>query len=335
MATIREVARQANVSIATASRALNNHANVSSTTRLLVLKTAQELGYPISQLKNAPQISRSVLVLTREQDGTFEQTGISSDPEFDRKVWIGVHNALEEHNIAARLQRSRMLLEEAYGYSNDVGISALILLGGVLNRDFVNNLVELDLPFVVVGSHLRPLEVNVVMADFMGGTCQAVEHLVNRSRRRIGMVNGPETTSTSKEKYLGLRLSLSMHDLPFQPSQIISGDFTPEDGYTATQKLFQQCPNLDAIIYADDRMAMGGIQALKEMGCLIPQDISITSFGNYEISRYIEPQLTSVHYDMNNMGIIAARRICNLLSEPDNQPLCIVVPTKLIVRKSS
>jgi len=335
MATIREVARQANVSIATASRALNNHPNVNPATRLLVLKTAQKLGYPILDQNNTPKISRSVLVLTREIDAVQEQKSVSSDPEFDRKVWIGVHNALEQHDIATRLQRTRMLPEEAYAYSNDISISALVLLGGILNRDFVSNLVELGLPFVVVGSHLRPLEVNVVMADFMRGTRQAVDHLVDRSRKRIGMVNGPETTSTSQEKFMGLRLSLSLHELPFHPSQVMSGDFTPEDGYATTIKLIQERPDLDAIIYADDRMAMGGIQALKEMGRQIPQDISITSFGDYEIAQYIEPKLTSVQYDMNSMGIIAARRICNLLSEPDNQSLCIVVPTNLVVRNSS
>jgi DNA-binding LacI/PurR family transcriptional regulator len=332
---IREIAKKANVSIATASRALNSQPNVSEQTRRVVWKAAQELGYPLSRLKNSTGLTRSVLVLIRDESSLQAPELILGDREFDRTVAIGVQSVLEQHGISTRLQRSPMHPENADEYANDLGVSGLILLGGVTNRQFISRLQELAVPFIIVGSHVHPLQVNSVMADLQAGTQQVVNHLVGRGCRKIGLVNGPETTATSIEKLNGLRLALAIHDLPFSLCQVVAGDFHAELGYSCTYSLLNQCPDLDGVIYADDRMAMGGLLAIKELGKRIPQDIAVASYGNYEIARFTDPPLTSVQYDMHAMGIIAARRLMMLLTEPDNLPWFVVVPTTLIVRQSA
>lgn len=335
MINIREIAKKANVSVATASRALNNHPNVSEPTRLAVWKAAQELGYPLTRLKNGPTVMRSVLLLIRDETDRQLPEVILGDREFDRTVAVGVQSVLDQHEIHTRLQRSAMDVAEAERYASDPSISGLIFLGGVTNRAFIHRLQELMLPFVIVGSHVLPLQVNCVMADLGHGTQQAVNHLVNRGCRRIGLINGPDTTATSQEKLNGLRLVLAKHELSFSNDQVVAGDFLAESGYACTKRLLAQRSDLDAILYADDRMAMGGLSALKELGKRIPQDIAVTSYGNYELARFTDPQLTSVQYDMKVMGAIAARRLTMLLTEPDAYPWHIIVPTNLIVRQSA
>jgi LacI family transcriptional regulator len=328
MTTIKDIAKHAGVSIATVSRVLNNNAAVNEATRYTVLKAAQELDYPVDNLRSKNQINRTVLVVTREDDQSVPPSGQPGVREFERHVWSGVHSVLETRGIATRLQQSRMTLRDAEQYAHDVTISGLILLGGILDPDFVEHLLEFDVPFVVAGSHLQPLKINAVMTDVAQGVRQSVEYLVGTGRRHIGFVNGPSTTLTSLEKLEGLHMAFALLH------HIIS-DFSADDGYRKTLELIHQAPDIDAIIYAEDTIAMGGMRALKEQGYTIPNDISIIGFGDYDIARYTDPALTTVQFDMRLMGRIAARRLSMLLDEPDDDQWLVRIPTSLIVREST
>lgn len=333
MATVRDIAKHANVSTATVSRVLNNQDSVSQATRQMVWQAAQELDYPMEKLRVASSISRSVLVLARGDSAN--DTDLTISREFERKVWVGVQSVFEQRNIATRLQQTRMRPEEAAQYAADAGISGLVLLGGVSDRQFIKSLKDTSLPFIVVGSHLQPIRINCVMADVASGMRQVVEHLVERGRRNIALVNGPETTMTSAVKLDGFRMELAKQNLPFSPQQVVAGEFTAVSGYEQTRKLLAQWPSLDAIVYADDVIAMGGLKALREADIQVPKDVAVVGFGDYEIGHYAAPALTSVHYDIHAMGVIAARRLCMILDEPDEQHWVVMRPTNLVVRDSS
>ncbi len=335
MATVREIARRANVSIATVSRVLNDHPRVSAETRLIVLQAAQELGYPMHRLRNAPQVSRSVLVLTRQEAAETQNSASPAGGEFERRVWAGVHAYLEQRGIAVRLQHSTVSPEEARQHAKDIGVSGLVLLGGVRERSFVKELQAQAIPFVIAGAHLRPMEVNCVMADVRQGIQQAMQHLIDQGRQRIGFVNGPSTTTTSGEKLEAYRLMLCISHLPFEPDQVVVSDFSAEAGYQQTRRLLERQPHLDAVIFADDVIAFGGMRAIRERGYQVPHDLAVTGFGDYELASFVSPPLTSVHFDMHQMGIIAARRLCMLFDEPDDYPWLVRVPTTLIVRESA
>ena len=289
VATVRDIAKRAGVSIATVSRVLNNHPSVNETTRFTVLKAAEDLNYPTDNLRTHPQLSRTVLVITREEDDRSPTNTQSGMREFERTVWGGVHSVLEKQGIATRLQQSRMSINEALQYANDVSVSGLILLGGVVKREFYNELVNNQLPFVVAGAHLGPYQVNAVMADVAHGIAEAVSHLIEHGRQCIALVNGPISTQTSVEKLEGFRLALDLHDVPFEFQSVVTSEFHAEDGYQQTLKLLNQFPDLDAIVYAEDTIAMGGMRALKERKRTIPDDVAVIGFGDYDISRFTDP----------------------------------------------
>jgi LacI family transcriptional regulator len=334
MATVRDIAKRANVSIATVSRVLNNHASVNDSIRFVVLQAANELGYPVQNLRSKPQISPSVLVLTRAEteDGTADGASVR---EFERRVWDAVHSVLDARGVAARLQQSSGTGEEARQYADDVAISGLILLGGIIQRDFAEELLKREIPFVVAGSRLAGVAINAVMVDVGQGIREAAGHLIGQGRRRIGLVNGPVTTMTSAEKLDALRLTLAEHDLALDPAAVIEADFHPESGYRQTQALMAATPDLDAILYADDSIALGGLRALRERGLRVPEDIAIVGFGDYELARYTDPQLSSVQFDMRLIGRMAARRLCMLLDEPDTDPWLMRVPATFVERQST
>ena len=112
-------------------------------------------------------------------------------------------------------------------------------------------------------------------------------------------------------------------------------DFSAESGYQHTHVLLDQCPDLDAIVFADDIIALGGMRAIKEQGYRIPHDIAVTGFGDYTMTDFTDPPLTSVQFDMYRMGVIAAQRLCMLFENPDDYPWLIRIPTSLVVRQST
>lgn len=335
MTTVREIAQRAHVSIATVSRVLNGHHRVSEETRLIVLQAAQELGYSPQRLRSTPQLSRSVLVLTREEVAVTEDGAPAAGGEFERRVWVAVHTYLVQRGIAVRLQHSTVTPEEARLHASDIGVSGLVLLGGVRDRGFVKELQAVGIPFVIAGAHLRPMEVNCVMADVGMGIRQAMQRLIERGRQRIGFVNGPPTTTTSAEKLDAYRLSLALHELPFTPSHVVVSDFSAESGYRQTRRLLEQGAGLDAILYADDLIALGGMRAIREFGYTVPDDLAVIGFGDYELARFVSPALTTVQFDMQMMGTIAAQRLCMLFDQPDDYPWLVRVPANLVVRDSA
>lgn len=334
MATIRDIARHANVSIATVSRVLNNNTAVNESIRYAVLKSAEELNYPLQNLRSKLQINQSVLVLIRP-NAADENDASGSIRDFEKMVWDSVHTVLDARGTATRFQQSGTSAEEARQYADDPSISGLILLGGIIQRDFAEELMKHEVPFVVAGSHLQPFPINAVMADVSMGIQAAATYLIERGRRRIALVNGPSTTMTSAEKLDGLRLTLAAHGQTLNPDYVVASDFSAENGYLMTGRLLDQAPDLDAILYADDTIALGGMRALRESGRSVPDDVAVVGFGNYTLAGYTNPPLTSVHFDTRLMGRIAAKRLCMLMDEPDGDAWLVRVPCTLVERGST
>jgi len=332
--TIRQIAEKTHVSTSTVSRVLNNYAYVDEATRSAVLQVAQELGYPIANPRRVPRVSRSILMLVRS-DGFQREQEILASGGIESAVSSGMQPVFDKHGIAARVQRTRMDPAEALAYANDLSVAGLVFIGGIVNHDLILELQKTTLPFVVVGAHVRPLQVNCVVADYLSGMQQVVAHLASTGRRRIGLVNGPTTTTSSAEKYKGFRLALALHHLEFDPARVIESEFDAESGYSQTLELLKRTPDVDALAYAIDQTAIGGLRALKECGRRVPDDVAVTGFYGYNYARFTEPPLTSVQVDFQTMGGIAAHRLCMLLQEPDPQAWELTTPTTLIVRASS
>lgn len=334
MTNIRAIAARSNVSIATVSRVLNNHDNVSEETRLLVLQAAHALGYPLPAHKGGPQVFRTVLALMVQTTDPAGR-GRSVDATFESVVWSGIEPVLAAKGVATKLQQSAMTPADADRLASEAGVAGVIVLGGIVAHAFLERLQALGLPFVVVGSHAQPLRTDYVMADVANGIRQVVDHLLALGRRRIALVNGPSTTGTSAAKLDGFRLALATNDLPFVAANVVAAEFTPDAGHEQTEALLRLAPDLDAIVFADDRTAVGGLKALRQAGRRVPEDVAVTGFGHLDIARYVVPTLTTVEYDLRAMGRKAARRLYDLLEDPDDAAWGIIEPVTLIVGEST
>lgn len=332
--TLRDIAEYANVSTSTVSRALNNFRYVDEKTRAAIQQAVEELDYPLNNLRSNSRSQRTVVLLSRG-DFSQENSDVSFGRNFEQLVSEGARSVLNASGIQLEIRRNYMTKDDAQGVIDDVEAGGLILLSGLLDPEFALALQEAGIPFVVAGSHVKPLQTNCVMTDIVDGMEQAVNHLVARGRRRIGLVNTSTKTPTSIEKLKGLQLALQKHNLPFVPGDVIaSTQYDLAAGYRQTLDLIAR-GEFDAIIFGHDVMAMGGLRALGERGYHVPDDIAVIGFLDYEIARFTNPPLTTIRWDMPLIGTIAARRLRMMMDEPDDQNWGIVVPTELVVREST
>lgn len=334
--TIRDVAREANVSISTVSRVLNDHPHVDDETRQVVWKIASDLDYPMSKLRgNTHKMSRSIVFLSYYANHSSAPTDVRVNG-IEQLVEHGAQTVFEQQRIGTYIHKSRMEIAEISGLLEANQANGVIFLGGMYNHDLLRWMQEESILFVTAGANAYPLNVNAVMANYIQGMGYAVDHLVAKGYKHICLVNGPKTTNTSQEKYKGLRLALSLHDLPYDDYQTTRGDmFGTESGYIATLRLLALAHPVDAIIYADDAMAIGGLKAIRESGRNVPDDIAVIGFHNYEYARFTDPALTTIGFDMEMMGRLAAQRLCLLMDGASEDCHVMIVPTKLIVREST
>jgi DNA-binding LacI/PurR family transcriptional regulator len=331
--TLDTIAAKASVSASTVSRVLNNYEFVDEQTRNRVWEVARDLGYPLGRLRREPEITRSVLITG------MAATNFQSTPEFRACVQAGVEAFMTDKGMAVRSQTipTADVTDNFRHYaSQNPGLQGLILLGGTMHHTFLESLENVGLPYVIVGGNPRTPDVNCVIADYLNGMEQAVNHLISRGRRRICLINGTNVTTTSIEKYKGFRLALTMHELPFAATQVTTANHTAEEGYEHALQLLEDVPDVDAIMCADDYIAVGVLHALQEANRRVPQDVAVVGFHNYSVAPFTNPPLTTIALEMHRMGVMAAQRLWDLICEPENRDTwTMLAPTKLLVRETT
>jgi DNA-binding LacI/PurR family transcriptional regulator len=194
-------------------------------------------------------------------------------------------------------------------------------------------LVRQGIPVVCSGRPMSPPETPVpyVDVDHVGGVAKAVRHLLGRGRRRIATIAGPQDMIAGVDRLKGYRAALEEAGLS---GHAVFGDFTRDSGVRAMHELLSIDPDLDAVFVASDMMAHGALQALKEAGRRVPEDVAVIGFDDFDISRYSDPPLTTVRQPIVDMGRTMARQMLGLVHS-DEVPEAVVLPTELVVRQSA
>lgn len=331
--TLDKIAQKANVSASTVSRVLNNYAFVDESTRLRVWAVARELGYPLERLRREPDATHSVLITG------MSQTNFQSTPEFVAQIQAGIETVLSVHGVAVRTQTvpfSAFEPEFSHYATHNPGLLGLILVGGNMQPSFLQKLHENSLPYVIVGGHTRSTQVNCVMADYLYGIEQAVNYLVGQGRRALALVNGSSLTYTSHEKYNGFRLALALNNLAYVEAQVVESNYTAEGGYESARKLLERFPDVDAILCADDYIAVGVLSALQERGLKVPADVAVIGCHNYSVAAFTSPPLTTISLNMRAMGMAAAKRLWSMIEQPEHrEAYFLFTPTELVIRSTA
>ena len=330
--TITDVARLAGVSVATASRTLNGVRAVSPRLRDKVQVAARELGY-------APNLHARALA--RVSDGSV---GVIvhdvGDPYFGEIV---------RGMLQASAETERMLLicntyrdprrELAYvAHFRAQGVKALVLAGSDLeDRDFGARMAAQIMGFesaggraALIGRHYAPGD--SVMPDNVGGARSMARALTELGHRRIGVIAGPPSLTTTYDRLSGFRMGLEEAGLEVSAHAVVSGDFTRDSGERAVEALFDLDPELTAVFALNDVMAIGAQSWLRRQGLHVPADVSVAGFDDIPISRDLVPALSTVRVPMAVMGA----RALNLALQPRSSSLRTEhLATELVLREST
>ncbi|WP_369975679.1 LacI family DNA-binding transcriptional regulator [Xanthomonas bundabergensis] len=326
--TIKDVAREARVSVATVSRALNGHENVAEPVRKLVLEVAERLRY-------SPHAAARSLSSRRTQ--TLGVVLPDLYGEFFSELIRGIDGA-------ARARRQHLLVSSYHGDPEEQGralramrgrVDGLLVLSPYAERPgFLTDNLPQALPTVLINTYLPGAEYPVLSIDDHAGAVAMTEHLLAMGHRRIAFVGGPELNFDARERLRGFRDAIAAH--PGAAGQEFPGQFDEASGHRAGQAMLQAGPLPDAVFAANDMTALGCLYAFAQAGVRVPDDIALAGFDDIPLARFVHPSLTTMQVSIAGLGEQAMRRLLQLIDQPGNDAgLRQTLTPLLVVRDSS
>lgn len=325
--TIHDVASVAGVSVSTVSRVLNDKVDVAPETYEKVQRVIDELGYTSSLAAKSMRSRKTNVIGLIVPD--LEQA-------FCLNVVKGINRAIEQLDYDLLVYTSGNSPNRSWAVRERQYVSLLngSITDGIIVVTPTAETFSTHFPLVAVDPHLDSADFPAVIATNHVGALSAMEYLLGLGHRRIGFIGGRPDLQSAIRRLQGYKDSLCQANLSLDPDLIQIGDFTQETGYRCAQKLLALPARPTAIFAANDKSAIGAIEAITEIGLKVPEDISIVGFDNIEEASFVNGGLTTVDQFITDMGRVAVEMLVKLIQ---NQPLenqLFRMPTKLIVRNT-
>jgi len=326
--TIKDVAKEAHVSIMTVSRVINKKEYIASATREKVLKAVRKLHY------RPNRVARSLVVQKTNFIGLIVPD--IANPFFGDLAKGAERLAREKgYNLILGDTDGKVENEKEYIEAMRANMCDGIILVAPRIEDTV--ILELNdtIPLVLVDRSIKSDKILQVWIDNEGAACKAVEHLIELEHRRIGFLTGPKNVQNSLRREEGYKRALKKHGITFDPELVVIGDFYFKTGYEKFDTFFKLKPRPTAIFASNDLMALGLINRAKERGIDIPGDLSIVGFDDIFLASMIDPPLTTVLHPTVEMGIKAIDRFLNRLDDIEKEEEKSYLVNRLIIRGST
>lgn len=315
MASRREVAELAGVSEATVSRVMNGVGPIKEETRRRVTEAAAKLGYQLNALASGFAKGRSGnigVVLPHVPKVRMFSTYYFSE------ILSGIGDALHRAGFGLLLLYRNP--QEAYDYVSlyrTRRVDACLILGASglpEERAAVDALATAGLPACLVDQRYADSAIPFVGADHCTGAYRATRYMLEAGCRRLGFLNGSPHYSNSADRYEGYAAALADAGLAPDPALQFEGNYSRTSGYEAAGRIADRLDRLDGLLCANDRMAIGAIQGLRERGIAVPGRLPIVGYDNADASSLTDPPLTTVEVPFYEMGKLAADTVLALLS---------------------
>ncbi|NVD45160.1 LacI family DNA-binding transcriptional regulator [Qipengyuania atrilutea] len=305
MVTIREVAKEAGVSVATASRALNGLAIVTRSTREKIEAAAAKLNYvPHSGARSLTrQRTDTIGVILPDLFGEFFSEiirGIDLVSHGAGKTLLlgNMHGSAEEAENAVRAMRGR--------------VDGLLVMPPNLRVETICGALNEAIPTVLLNAETKDGSIPFVTVDNYAGARLVTEHLVERGARNIVHISGPRANFDARERQKGFCDVLRERFGEGEP-RVIPGDFREGAGRKAARLLLDSKEKIDAVFAGNDMMAIDLMSELRDCGVIAGRDIMVAGFDDIPLARYVTPQLTTVHSDITRLGSAAAMMMLRMM----------------------
>ncbi|MEF3311496.1 LacI family DNA-binding transcriptional regulator [Paenibacillus sp. GYB004] len=334
--TLESIAKLSGVSRGTVSRVINNQPGVKPAVRERVLGVIAETGYvPNPQARSlAGGRTENIGVVVFGNSPLF----LSHHLFFEVLQGIQSHSTLNAYDLVLFSNRSDRDAEYWKRIGDKRKVDGLIIMGERIQESYLQYYYERDIPFVLVGKRLSDnIPLFCVTSDYRKGAYEGTKHLLDQGQRKIVLIRGLLNTYHENERYAGYVQALEEAGLGPDESLMLYGQAEKQTAYAEMSRLLEGGVTFDGVFSGNDLMAFGAIEAMKERGLRISQDVAVVGYDDIEAAQYFAPPLTSVRQDKRRIGQEATQLLMRLLhNEIDRSvPSDIIIESRLVIRDSS
>ncbi|MFK4811071.1 LacI family DNA-binding transcriptional regulator [Devosia sp. ZW T5_3] len=330
--TIQDVARVAEVSSATVSRALTSPERVSEATRERITAAVVETGYTVNQMARSLRLraAKTILIAIPNIGNPFYSTILDAVVQDAAERGYGVL-------VANRLGGDPTLGLKDYFYSNRA--DGLLLFDATLNLEALQDLplVRGNRPLVLSCDDIPDAPLDLVMTDNRDAADTATRHLIELGHKRIGTVRSRTTPNVVSERHSGFERALKRANLPIRQDWIWQGDHTIGGGIGAAESWLALNERPTAMFCGNDETAIGFISRLRQAGIDCPRDVSVVGFDDIAVAQHLSPALTTMRQPRYHMGKVATALLLDILEGPtaERTPTRRILKSELIIRAST
>lgn len=340
--TVYDVAERASVSIATVSRVYRNPESVRAATRERVLAVARELGYvPSGNARGLASRSTGVLGLCFPDYADPDVDNAEADADdselmlYADEITRGMERAARRHGYALLIAASLRGGPESLVAKVAGRVDGFAVLARTVPTEDLE-VISRRLPVVMIAGpreidHLDHLEVANLDGEF-----ELTTHLIaDHGLTRLAFVGGAPDSPDAHARFLGFQRALRAANLPVPAEPDTRGEFTQAEGRAATARLLDRGGELpQAMVFANDQMAVGALETLERRGVRVPADVAVVGFDGIPLGRVVRPSLTTVTQPMRRLGETAVDLLVERLGDPDREPRSVLLPVTQTRRTS-
>jgi len=332
MATIKEVAKEAGVSIATVSRVLNRNYPVSKEAHKRVTSAVKKIGYRPNAVAKSLKINKTFVI-------GFVVPDISN--VYFMEMARGIETMVSPYGYTLTFASTDENPEKEIKLLkvfNERRMDFVVLASSLNEKAPLEELMKEGLRIIMVDTILPDLEVDFVVEDNEVASYRLMKYALAQGHKKVGIVNGIMRISTAVARFEGYKRALEEMGMIYQAEYTVNGGYYRDIAYKNVKKMLEDHRNdLPTLLYAtNNQMTEGTMIAMKELGLKIPEDISVVSFGDISLSRLIEPKITVVLQNSRDIGEQAGRILMDRMehNKDTEQTQTVIIPSKLVVGKS-
>ena len=327
MPSVRNIAKQAGVSIATVSRALNNDPGISEATRMKILAIANSRGY---RGGNGKRVATNI---------AFAYSGEQklSHP-FESAVLQGASQGLEDSQwniVLLNLKREKERSESFTQFFLRHNVAGVMLRVVAESRNICETIAAEGFPHVVISERFDSPNVCYCDCDSKLDSIKAVEYLIALGHRRIAYASHNIPDRDHSDRFEGYKEALLAHGIEYHPDIVFSQPSSLAGGVTVVKMAASMAERPTAIYFADWMLTIGGLKAAHELGIQVPRDLSIVGFDDANMRQTVHPTLTSVCQNAIQLGCEAARNLARVLNGETKDPFQILIPSFFEIYEST
>lgn len=331
--TIKDIAKETNLSIAAVSYVLNNKEGVGEETRNIVMDAVKRLGYVPNYSARDLASSKSNLIGV-----CSPQTEPGSRLMFDNPFYSKLFSSIE---YECRINGYHVIISGTDADENFIklaqqrNLDGMIIIGSY-TKQFYTELKKSNIPIVLIDTYQNSGKFNEVRIDDRLGGYMATKYLIDKGHQNIAFVSGAlRECGVTQLRYDGYCDALEDSGIVYRKQFVFPGYVGFESGMENAEKAARNAPEITAMFCTADIIAMGAIKKLIEMGIRVPDDISVLGFDNLNISEYSTPSITTVSQDILQKGKVAVEMILKEIDGEIKKPQCSILPLKIIERLST